>query len=84
MESLSLIALLRITIEGRVVDLQIRGNSKITIDWLNGISNIQNVGLEVVMTQISVMKVKFQSVFSSNIFRECNNNKADSLTKARV
>lgn len=79
----TLAALHRIAIEKQVVKFQIHSDSKISIDWLNCLSSIQNVGLEADMNQIIVMRGKFQSVSFTHIFRELN-NKADSLAKAGV
>jgi ribonuclease HI len=59
----TLAALLRLAVEIRVEDLQVHGDSKLIIHWLNGTSNIQNLRLKAVMNQILAMKLCFQSVY---------------------
>lgn len=63
--------------------LQVYGDSKISVDWLNSKSSLQNVGLQAVMEQITTMRRSFHLVSFSHIFRE-HNSKADTLSKAGV
>ena len=61
-------------------ELLLLGDSKITIDWLNGLADFQVVALECWKERTQDATLLFRKLAFSHIYRE-ENNEADTLSK---
>ena len=64
----------------RTDDLLLLGDSKITIDWLNGLANFQVAALECWKKRTKEATLQFRKLFFTHIYRE-ENYEADTLSK---
>jgi len=63
-----------------ILDLHVMGDSKIVIDWLNGIGSIQVANLDSWKDRILDLIPYFRSVTFAHVYREIN-MEADRLSK---
>ena len=72
--------MLRIALEKNVRNLQIFGDSKLTIDWENGQLQINAPQLQHLLRAIRSQNENFESISFQHIYRELNVD-ADKLSK---
>jgi ribonuclease HI len=73
-------ALLLLASRLSILEIYIRGDSKIIIDWLKGMGHLQVVALECWKDRIKEITKHFQKITYEHVYRE-GNTVADSLSK---
>jgi hypothetical protein len=79
-ELLGLWVLLETTSLWKVVKLQVAGDSKIIIEWFNGVFKLQETTLDSWQRRIAYLRKGFLSIEARHIYRELN-QEADALSK---
>jgi hypothetical protein len=79
-ELLGLWAMLTLAIRLHIYDLQVVGDSKLVIDWLNNQVDLQAMGLHFWKKQIESLIMEFSAIEFIHSFREFN-QEADNLSK---
>jgi hypothetical protein len=67
-------------VDKNILNLQVFGDSKLTVNWMNDMIHVMNLGLLYISQQLKSSEEQFQHISFSHVYQELNTF-ADSLSK---